>query len=98
MALGIHRRLQYRGLYSVVDLKIYVISSARASKPDAPPVSSGTPQTARKKKVSAIRMLSGRGTRDLQIQNSLRGCLNAATKMMKPLISEKKVRLFLLIV
>ncbi|CAB3989196.1 Hypothetical predicted protein, partial [Paramuricea clavata] len=68
----------------------YALLQTRASKPDAPPVSSGTPQTARKKKVSGIRMLSGRGTRDLQIQNSLRGCLNAATKMMKPLMSEKK--------
>ena len=70
------------------------ISGMKASKPDAPPVSSGPPQTPRKKKTSGMRILSGRGRRTIEVQSSLKRCMNSITKMMKlPIVSEKKVSL-----
>ena len=85
----------YGGQYTVVlNGNVFIIFLAKSPKTEATPVSSGTPQAARKKKVSAIRMLSGQKRRDiLEVQDTLRGCVNTVTKMMKlPLMSEKKVR------
>ncbi len=83
-------------LYCVVNSNIDLIFSAKTSKPDAPPVSSGTPQTAsRKKRIITIRTLSGSKRRDAEALSSLRNGLNAVSQMMKlPMLPEKKVRCF----
>ena len=63
-------------------------------------MSSGTPQTARKKKGSSIRSLSSSAVRRVsEAQSNLRECVNAINQMMQlPLMSEKKVRCFLLFI
>ena len=62
------------------------------AKPAAPPVSSGTPQTTRKKKAISNRMPSGHANRAAhEVQSNLVGCMIDVTKMMKtaPIVSEK---------
>ena len=62
------------------------------AKPAAPPVSSGTPQTPRKKKAISNRMPSGHANRAAhEVQSNLVGCMIDVTKMMKtaPIVSEK---------
>ena len=74
-----------------VSLHCNIYFSARA-KPAAPPVSSGTPQTPRKKKTISNRMPSGHASRTAhEVQSNLVGCMIDVNNMMKtaPIASEK---------